>query len=162
MAPYPVQTNGLVETLETPIKTTRSSSKGYGQRWISLALKPPTISQSNLNFVDNPLHLILLHRPHPSPALHRILLPTAHTERPSESPPPPQPGLRPFFAPPALRRSSAPSPQAHPGAPCSSLLHAAAHSRQGRPTARFAAPPPFVAGEGAGTDQRGVLTALCE
>jgi len=73
LAPYPVQTNGLVETLETPIKTTRSSSKGYGQRWISLALKPPTISQSNLNFVDNPLHLILLHRPHPSPALHRIV-----------------------------------------------------------------------------------------
>ena len=136
MAPYPVQTNGLVETLETPIKTTRSSSKGYGQRWISLALKPPTISQSNLNFVDNPLHLILLHRPSnpiapPTPLPCPASNPPAH--RPHGKTKPiasahSRPGLRPFFAPPALRRSSAPSPQAHPGAPCSSLLRAATHS----------------------------------
>jgi len=116
-----VQTNGLVETLETPIKTTRSSSKGYVQRWISLALKPPTISQSNLNFVDNPLHLILLHRP------SNPIAPPTPLPCPASNPP----GHRPHGK--TKRIASAPTAGPRP------LLRAASTSPQLRP---FAAGPP--------------------
>ena len=44
----------LVETLETPIKTTSSSSKGYKQRWTVLALKPSHLIHPNLNFSKSP------------------------------------------------------------------------------------------------------------
>ena len=110
-----MQTNGLVETLETPIKTTRSSSKGYGQRWISLALKPPTISQSNLNFVDNPLHLILLHRP------SNPIAPPTPLPCPASNPPAHRPhgktkriASAPTAGPPPLLRAASTSPQLRP------------------------------------------------
>jgi len=38
---YPMETKTLVETLETPIKTTKFSSEGYEQRWAVLALNTP-------------------------------------------------------------------------------------------------------------------------
>ena len=43
-----------METLETPIKTTRSSSKGYKQRWTVLALKHSHLIHPNLNFSKSP------------------------------------------------------------------------------------------------------------
>jgi len=43
-----MKTKTLVETLETPIKITGSSSKGYEQRWAVLALNTPTPTSSIL------------------------------------------------------------------------------------------------------------------
>ena len=49
-----METKTFVQTLETPIKTIESSSEGYGQRWVVLALKPLHSSHPNLNFCKSP------------------------------------------------------------------------------------------------------------
>ena len=43
MKSYPIETRPPMQTLETPINTTGSSSKGYGWRWEQSAIKGPPI-----------------------------------------------------------------------------------------------------------------------
>ena len=78
MASYPMETKTLVETLETPIKTTGSSSKGYEQRWAVLALKPHLI-HSNLNFSKSP--------PNQSSAQPTLIVSSSRRQRPGRRTP---------------------------------------------------------------------------
>jgi len=55
MTLYSIETKTLVGTLETPIKITGSSSKGYEQRWAVLALNPLTSSILISIFPNHPL-----------------------------------------------------------------------------------------------------------